>query len=70
MSEYDLANKLWEFMTYQEEKDYYAEILQRVYLDPRYYLDHLDDLRVFRVSFLYYKPEEFDEIELEPGLDA
>lgn len=52
------ANCLWHFMEYDEEQAYYHEILERVIKNPRFYLDHLDELSVFRVSFLHYYPEE------------
>jgi len=61
-TEYDIHNKLWEWMTYEEEKEYYAEILERVIANPRYYLDNLDDLYVFRVSFLRYDPEKTKDL--------
>ena len=34
------------------EKEYYYEVLDRVIANPRFYLDNLDKLDVFRVSFL------------------
>jgi hypothetical protein len=44
-------------MSIEEEKSFYDEVLERVILNPRFYLDHLDNkgLWVFRVSFLDYK---------------
>lgn len=51
-------NKLWEFMPSEEEHAYYEEVLRRVIHNPRYYLDNLDELSVFRVSFIYYYPEK------------
>lgn len=53
---YDKANKLWLFMSLEEEKAYYEETLERVIKNPRFYLDNLDELHTFRVSFLNYKP--------------
>lgn len=35
------------------EKELYYEVLDRVIANPRYYLDNLDNLEVFRVSFLF-----------------
>jgi hypothetical protein len=55
-SSYDAENKLGLFMELHEEKAYYQEVLQRIINNPRYYLDNLDDLYVFRVSFIEYKP--------------
>lgn len=34
------------------EKEYYYEVLDRVIANPRFYLDNLDKLDVFWVSFL------------------
>jgi hypothetical protein len=58
-SELDYANKLWHFMDKAEEKAYYDEVLERVIHNPRFYLDNLDDLSVFRVSFIEYKAENY-----------
>lgn len=55
---YDIENKLWLFMSYDEEQAYYEEVLQRVINNPRFYLDHLDELSVFRCSFIHYYPEK------------
>lgn len=63
-SELDISNKLWKFMTYEEEQAYYHEVLERVIRNPRFYLDHLDELSVFRVSFLHYYPEDRKQQDL------
>jgi hypothetical protein len=41
-------------MTAEQERAYYDNILARIYCNPRHYLDQLDYLDVFRVSFLNY----------------
>lgn len=53
-SKYDLENDLSLFMDIDEERNYYEEVLQRVIQNPRYYLDNLDELYVFRCSFINY----------------
>lgn len=58
MFNYDIENKLWLFMTRDEEEAYYDEVLTRVVNNSRFYLDNLDELSVFRVSFKKYKPEK------------
>jgi len=40
--------------TKEEEHAYYLEVLRNVYARPRYYLDNLENLSVFRVSFIDY----------------
>ena len=35
------------------EKQFYNEVLDRVIANPRFYLDNLDKLDVFYVTFLY-----------------
>ena len=55
-SRYDSENALYLFMGRNEENKYYHEVLERVIHNPRWYLKHLDELSVFRVSFLNYKP--------------
>lgn len=42
-------------MTLAEEKEYYEETLNRVISNPRFYLDNLDELYVYRVSFINYE---------------
>lgn len=53
-SELDRADKLNEFMTIEEEYAYYNEVLERVINNPRWYLNHLEELSVFKVSFIQY----------------
>ena len=61
-SEYDRENKLWLFMTLEEEREFVDEVLSRVRRNPRFYLDNLDKLDVFRTRFVRYKRDsEFDE---------
>ncbi len=52
--EYDKENRLWLFMTPEQEKKYYLDTLDRIISNPRWYLDHFDELVPFRVSFLDY----------------
>lgn len=47
-------NTLLRVMSKEEELAYYNEVLDRVLANPRYYLDNLDVLDEFRVSFLHY----------------
>jgi len=47
-------NCLRDVMTAEQERAFYDNILQRVFCYPRYYLDNLDYLDTFRVSFLEY----------------
>ena len=37
-----------------EEKKYYLEVLEKVIANPRLYLDNLDNLQTFYVSFIDY----------------
>jgi hypothetical protein len=53
-SEYDRENYLWHFMTIEEQREYYDEVLTRVINNPRFYLDNLEELDVFKVSFIKY----------------
>lgn len=53
-SEYDNDNKLYHFMSKQEEKEFFDEVCYRVVHNTRFYLDNLDSLDVFRVSFINY----------------
>jgi len=57
-SHYDIENRLFMFMTPEEEHAYYDEVLERVIRNPRFYLDNLDELSSFRVSFIGYKAEK------------
>ena len=41
-------------MTADQERAYYTQILNKVIDNPRFYLDNLERLDVFRVSFLNY----------------
>lgn len=45
-------------ISYEEELEFYDEILERVIKDPRYYLQNLEDLEVFRFSFIEFKKEK------------
>ena len=53
-SRYDMEARLKVEMTLEEEYAFYNEVLQRVINNPRFYLDHLDELDVFYVSFIDY----------------
>lgn len=55
---YDMENKLWLFMSKDEERAYFNEVCDRIINNPRFYLDNLDDLSVFRCSFISYAPEK------------
>lgn len=54
-SYYDRENRLGAFMSIEQEYTYYNEVLERVIRNPRYYLNHLEELDVFEVSFIDYK---------------
>jgi hypothetical protein len=41
-------------MTPEQERAYYDNVLARICCNPRYYLDNLENMDVFRVSFLNY----------------
>lgn len=56
-SELDSNNKLWMFMSIDEERAYFSEVCDRIISNPRFYLDHLEELSVFRVSWFKYKAE-------------
>ena len=59
---YDCENKLWLFMDAEEERRYLDEVYMRVIRNPRFYLDNLDKLDVFRTRFIRYEPYwEYDE---------
>ena len=51
-------SKLWMFMTREEEEAYYYETLDRIIANPRLYLDNLEYLKTFRVSFIQYNPRK------------
>ena len=42
------------FMDKELERKYYNEVLERINRNPRYYLDNLEKLDVFTVSFENY----------------
>lgn len=61
-SSLDRENKLWLFMTSEEERRYVDEVYARVIRNPRFYLDNLEKLDMFRTRFKRYKPyEDYDE---------
>ena len=39
---------LGSIMTLEEENEYFYEVCDRIIANPRFYLDHLDKLHVFR----------------------
>ena len=46
------------YMTPEEEEQYFFEVCDRIIRNPRFYLDHLDELSVFRIrknSSIYRK---------------
>lgn len=47
-------NCLANCMTKEQERAYYETVLQKIYCNPRPYLDNLEQLWVFRVSFEDY----------------
>ena len=53
-SNFDKEGRLWMFMTPDEEKEFYNEVLERVIANPRYYLDNLHELDSFWCSFINY----------------
>lgn len=57
-SYYDKENDLRWFMTLEEQKNFYKENLERVIKNPRYYLDHLEELDVYLVSFINYQSSD------------
>jgi hypothetical protein len=48
-------NTLGQVMTLEEEKEYYDLVLCAVIENPRRYLDNLETLDEFRVSFIDYR---------------
>lgn len=60
-------NTLLEVMTKEEELNYYNTVLDSVIQNPRYYLDNLETLDVFKVSFInYHKKRERFIKEMSP----
>lgn len=59
--------RLSDCMTQAEEIDYYSEILERVFRNPRYYLDNLEQLVTFKVSWCNYHRNKTPS--LAPDLD-
>ena len=55
MNNYNRENKLSEFMTIEEEHAFFYEVCDRIIANPRFYLDNLDGLSVFKCSFINYK---------------
>jgi len=53
-SNLDRENKLWLFMNKEDEREYFNEICDRIIRDPRFYLDNLERLDTFVVSFIHY----------------
>lgn len=49
----DLTPKELEYVLVLE-RQFYSEVLSRVHQNPRFYLDNLDKLDVFNVSFINY----------------
>jgi len=55
-SELDRENKLHLFMDKETEREYLDEVYERVRENPRFYLDNLPELDMFRTRFKNYKP--------------
>ena len=47
-------NCLRDVMTKEQEREYYETVLYKVMMNPRRYLDNLDNFDSFRVSFINY----------------
>jgi hypothetical protein len=58
----DMESKLYMFMSKDEEREYFNNVCDRVINNPRYYLDNLETLNVFRVSFNTYKKEKSKDL--------
>jgi len=55
-SELSYENRLHKFMSKEEEREYLDEVYERVRRNPRFYLDNLAELDMFRTRFKNYKP--------------
>lgn len=42
----------------EEEDEIFEDCLLRVFRNPRFYLDNLDSLREFRVSWIHYRSKK------------
>jgi hypothetical protein len=51
----DIESKLYLFMTKEEEREYFETTCDKIIANPRYYLDNLENLNVFTVSFNNYR---------------
>lgn len=45
-------------MSLEEQKAFYKENLARIINNPRYYLDNLEELDVYLVSFINYQSSD------------
>lgn len=61
-ADYDKENKLAEFMPIDEEHTFFNEVCDRIIANPRFYLDHLDELSEFKCSFIRYKPKKTKDL--------
>jgi len=50
----DIESRLWMFMSKEEEKAYYYKVCGQILHNTRYYLDNLESLNTFTVSFINY----------------
>lgn len=50
----DIESRLWMFMAPEDEKNYYYKVCGQIIHNPRFYLDNLESLHVFTVSFINY----------------
>jgi hypothetical protein len=57
-SSFDKENRLWLFMEECEERAYHREVLELVFRNPRFYLDHLHELSEYRVRWENYQPRK------------
>lgn len=54
----DIESRLWTFMSSEEEHNYYDQVCDSILHNPRYYLDNLESLNVFTVSFINYNKKK------------
>jgi hypothetical protein len=55
------------FMTLEQEKQYFNDVCDRIIKNPRFYLDNLESLSVFRVSFLDYHDNRYKNRKVYKG---
>lgn len=57
-SNFDQENKLWLFMDKDDEHKYFDEVCDRIIRNTRFYLDNIQELHTFRVSFINYSSKK------------